>query len=375
MGSVYLDYNATSPLRACALDAICDASKEALNASAVHRNGRKGRKIVEDARAVLAAGLHVPPSAQIVFNSGATEGNNTVLQYFAAQYPDDTILISSIEHPSVYEVLEERMSYIPVDGDGRVDLERLDAMLSQAGRSVSLVSVMMANNETGVLQPVADIAKLAHKYGAFFHCDATQALGRVPIDMAGSFIDFITISGHKCGGPQGVGALVIGPCGNNPVLLQGGGQEKKLRAGTENVAGIAAFGAAADEAIQNLGAEYDRLSDLRMKLERGILEISPSAIIFGTQAKRLPNTTLFAVSGLKAETLVMAFDLEGVALSNGSACSSGTVKQSHVLSAMGVQDDLGAAALRISMGHGSQRSDVDAFLGVWKKLYERMSLS
>lgn len=360
---VYLDYNATALPRPEALAAAMTATRGAYNASSVHAEGRAARKMVEDARAQVAALVNVPP-AQIIFNSGATEGNNTVLKYFA----DGRVLVSAIEHPSVLEVLSAAEK-IPVTADGVVDLVALEKMLQQ--KKTTLVSVMMVNNETGAIQPVADISALVKKHGALFHCDAAQAAGRIKTDMAAVGIDFLTLSAHKIGGPQGMGALALGICGVTPVLLEGGGQEKKARAGTENVAGIAGFGAAAQAALAGMEA-FQKLSLLRDRLEAEVAKISPEAVFHARAVPRVSNTSMFSLPGALSETLLMAFDLEGVALSNGSACSSGTVRASHVLKAMDVADETAKSALRVSMGWATQESDIDRFLEVWSKIYGRM---
>lgn len=366
----YLDYNATSPLRPTARKAVMDAHDQILNASAAHSYGQAGRKLIEEARITLGKAINCEATG-IIFNSGATEGNNTVLQHFANTYPEDRILIGATEHAAVREVIPNAQ-IIPVDEDGLINLAELKDMLGEKPR-VSLVSVMLANNETGTIQPIKDIADLAHQNGAYMHSDAIQALGKIPIDMKDMGIDFLSLSAHKNGGPQGCGALAIGMCGITPVLLHGGGQEKQLRGGTENISGIAAFAASTEESINMLDAEHARLSALKQKLEDRLIETSPEAFIFSKNAPRLPNTTLFSVSGLKGETLVMNFDLEGIAVSNGSACSSGTVKQSRVLKAMNVAEDLAQGALRVTTGWNTKEEDIDHFLEVWQKIYARMN--
>lgn len=343
-----------------------DAHNAPLNASAVHSYGRQGRKIVEDSRAILSTAINCPAS-QIIFNSGATEGNNTALQHFAHAYPNEQILIGATEHPSVLEATQAA-KLIPVGTDGLVDLPALETLLQS---KTSLVSVMLANNETGIIQDIAAISALAHRHGALFHCDATQALGRIPIDMQALGIDFLTLSAHKIGAYQGVGALAIGLCGITPTLLHGGGQEKKARAGTENVAGIASFGAAITESLATLDTESQRLKTLQAKLETAIKSAAPTAIIHGKDQARLPNTTFLSLPGKSSETLLMAFDLDGIAISNGSACSSGTVKQSHVLCSMGIPPEIASSALRISTGWATTESDIDAFLEVWQKIASR----
>lgn len=366
---IYLDYNATAPLRENARAALISAHQAPLNASSVHAFGRLGRKMIEESRTNLSAAINCP-AAQITFNSGATEGNNTVLTHFARTYPNERILIGATEHPSIHDVPLANRAIIPVDRNGVIDLNALEALLKD-GNKTSLVSVMLANNETGTIQPIADIAVLAHSHGALMHCDATQALGRIPVDMQALSIDLMTLSSHKVGGPQGVGALAIGLCGIAPVLLHGGGQEKKLRAGTENVAGIAGFGAAVAEASAALDTEHVRLSALQKQLENGLKSITPDVIIHAENTPRLPNTTLFSLPGAKAESLLMALDLDGLALSNGSACSSGTVKASHVLQAMQTPVDIAKAALRISTGWNTQAGDIEAVLHSWQTLAAR----
>lgn len=356
---IYLDYNATAPLRPEIYAGMKDLLSQPLNASAVHSYGREGRKLIEQARTQIAALVNAPP-AQVIFNSGATEGNNTVLRHFAGE----KILISAIEHDSVREVVPKAQQ-IPVNADGVVELRSYEDLLRT--HRPALVSVMLVNNETGVIQPITEISALAHSHGALVHCDAVQAVGRIPIDIAALGVDFLTLSSHKIGGPQGVGALVLGLCGITPVLLHGGGQEKKARAGTENVAGIVDFGAAATLAFQNLAAEQTRLKMLQQKLETGLQKISSAIVIYGRDAPRVANTTLMGIPGQTSESLLMNFDLAGIALSNGAACSSGSVKPSHVLQAMGVNTKQ-AGTLRVSIGWGTQESDIDGFLQEMEKL-------
>ena len=355
---IYLDYNATAPLRPQAQDAVIAALKTPHNASSVHSYGRSAHKIIEEARENIAA-LIGTPSNQIIFNSGATEGNNTVLNHFKTE----RILASAIEHPAVLQAVDN-IEHIPVNATGLLDLNALERELK--ANKTGLVSVMMVNNETGVIQPIKEAAALAHKYGALFHCDAVQAAGRIPINMQELGIDFLTLSSHKIGGPQGVGALALGLCGITPTLLHGGGQEKSARAGTENVAGIAGFGAAAK------AAQLNPSKALQTYLEDKLANYE-HVIIFGQDAQRVHNTTLFALPGASSETLLMALDLEGIAVSNGSACSSGRVEPSHVLKAMNIEDHIAQGALRISTGWASTQDDIDRFIEVWDKVYSRMT--
>lgn len=358
---IYLDYNATTPLRSAALESMQNALSQPLNASSIHAFGQMGRKIVEDSRTQVAALINIP-AAQLIFNSGATEGNNTVLKYFSGE----RVLVSAIEHPSVLEA-SPKAEHIPATPDGLIDLQKLEALLN-TGKTPALVSVMLVNNETGVIQPIKDISALAKKYGALMHCDTVQAAGRIPVDMTDMDIDFLTLSSHKIGGPQGIGALALGICGITPTLLQGGGQEKYARAGTENVAGIAGFGAAAEDAETEIGKSA---IDLRA-FEKALLKIHPGTIIHGQNAPRVSNTTLFSVPGLPSETALMALDLDGIAVSNGSACSSGSIKTSHVLNAMNVDNATAKCALRVSTGWHTSQKDLDRFLESWTKICKRI---
>ncbi len=369
----YLDYNASAPLLPDAwkaMQSVYEPKNAAHNASAVHYFGREGRKIVERARIQVAELINIPPS-QVIFNSGATEGNNTILRYFAHRYPNDKILVSAADHASIVEAEDvlDNIIKIPVESSGLIDIKALEELLTN--NTVSLVSCMMVNNETGLIQNVSEISEIAHRHGALFHCDATQAAGRITINPQDDAIDFLTLSAHKIGGPQGVGALALGLCGQDPTLMFGGGQEKSLRAGTENVAGIAGFGAAAQYAHDNL-ENFQNLKTLRDTLENKIKQISPEAIIHCEDQSRVANTTFFSLPGTDSQSLLMAFDLEDIALSNGSACSSGTVKPSHVLKAMGMDEKIAASALRISTGWATKEDDIDAFANAWQKIYNRV---
>lgn len=363
MTRIYLDYNATAPIFPEVIHLTGELMTAPHNASSVHALGREGRKIVEQAREKTSELCGVQAN-QVIFNSGATEGNNTVLQHFSGQ----RVLVSSTDHKAVLDVLPGAV-HIPVGTDGLVDLHALEELLKQ--EPTALVSVMAVNNETGVIQPMAEISALAHKYGALYHCDAVQAAGKIPLNMAELGIDFMTLSAHKIGGPQGVGALVFGFCGQTPVLLHGGGQEKSARAGTENVAGIAGFGLACEIARKNL-PQYQKLEELRDRLENNLKEISPNITIYGQNVARAPNTSMFALPGITSERLLIALDLQGFALSNGSACSSGTVQPSHVLTAMGANDKDAASALRLSMGWNTKPEEIDAFLSAWKDITSRL---
>ena len=375
----YLDWNATSPLRPEAAAAISDALARAGNPSSVHAEGRAARAILERARESVAF-LVGAPGANVVFTGSGTEANVTALcpeiVVDGEMVRVDTLFVSAIEHPSVLSggrFAAERVRRIPVDGEGLVDIDWLarELVMEMAEGRRSLVSVMLANNETGVVEDVAEIARVARAAGAFSHCDAVQAAGRMPVAIGMLGVDFLTLSGHKIGAPAGVGALVLGNADVAPApLLVGGGQELRRRAGTENVAGIAGFGAAA-EAAREAVLYAPRIAGLRDRIAAGIAATTPDAVVFSAGAARLANTLCFAAAGLRAETAVIAFDLEGVALSSGSACSSGKVAASHVLAAMGVPADLARAALRVSIGETTEEADVERFLDAWKKISAR----
>ncbi len=363
---VYLDWNATAPLRPEARAAMAAALDVTGNPSSVHGAGRTARRLVEDARGQVAA-LAGVLAGDVVFLSGGTEGNMLALSPALG----DSLLVSAIEHPSVrcggrFASVDE----VPVTAAGTVDIEALQGRL--AGRSRPLVSVMLASNETGAIQPVARVADIVHAAGGLLHVDAVQGPGRIACDFGALGADLMTLSAHKLGGPQGVGALIKRADISFEPLIRGGGQERGMRAGTENVAGIAGFGAAAKAAHENLATEAERMTGLRNRLETGLRVVATETVIFSEAVSRLPNTTLFAIPGMKAETAVIAFDLEGVAVSSGSACSSGKVTPSHVLAAMGVAPDLARGAIRVSLGRTTSEADIEAFLKAWAKLAENL---
>jgi cysteine desulfurase len=364
----YLDWNATAPLRPQAHAAVAAALAAVGNPSSVHAEGRAARRLVEEARGAVAALVGAEPG-NVVFTSGGSEANMLALSPAIGGRAFDRLLVSAIEHPSVLAGGRfGRVATIPVTPDGLVDLGALARGLA-AGTGRPLVSVMLANNETGVVQPVCEVARIVHEADGLLHVDAVQAAGRIPCDIKALGADLLTISGHKIGAPKGVGALVKAAAGLQiDPLITGGGQERRARAGTENVLGIAGFGAAAAEARHELASEAVRMAALRDRLEQGILQISPDAIIFGVDVERVPNTTLFAVPGMKAETAVIGFDLAGVAVSSGAACSSGKVAPSHVLAAMRVPPALARGAVRISLGPTTTESEIDHFLDAWRKL-------
>jgi cysteine desulfurase len=380
---IYLDWNATAPLRPDARAAMVAALDQPGNPSSVHAEGRAARHLVERAREQVAA-LVGADARNVIFTSGGTEANALALTP-AVERPGDKepkgllarLMVSAIEHPSVRSggrFAHDSVEEIAVRGDGVVDLADLERRLGEPGRGRALVSIMHANNETGVLQPIAAAADLVHAAGGVLHVDAVQTAGRIPCDIKALGADLVTVSSHKIGGPQGVGALVKAAEGLHfaDPLLRGGGQERGSRAGTENVAAIAGFGAAAREAAEGLLAEGPRVAVLRERLEAGLREIAAETVIFGAAAERVPNTTLFAVPGQKAETALIALDLAGIAASSGSACSSGKVTASHVLEAMGVAPGLAAGAVRLSLGRNTTETEVEGFLIAWRKLVSRL---
>jgi cysteine desulfurase len=375
----YFDWNATAPMREEARQALADALAISGNPSSVHAEGRAARRLVEHAREEVAALVKARPS-DVFFTSSGTEANMLALtpaiETAAEKRPRERLLISAIEHSSVRSggrFPRQAIEELPVGADGRLDVAALAQAMAKSPRS--LVSLMLANNETGVVQPVAEAAAIVHAAGGLLHVDAVQAVGRIACDIGALGADLLTLSAHKIGGAKGVGALVRTSDDIHIAdpLIRGGGQERGLRAGTENVAGIAAFGAAAAIARRDRAAEAAHMLKLRDLLETGLKAISPQAVISGAGAERLPNTTLFAAEGMKAETAVIAFDLEGIAVSSGAACSSGKVQPSHVLAAMGVSPPLTRGAVRVSLGWTTAETDIERFLGAWRKLATALS--
>ncbi len=364
--ATYLDHNATAPVRREAADAVCEVLTLCGNPSSVHGAGRRAHGWLETARERVAALVGRPP-AHVIFTSGGTEANALALKGCGRS----RVFVSAIEHPSVLNALDHA-ELIPVDGDGIVDLNWLDKTLEECG-SEALVSVMAANNETGVLQPMEKVAEVVRRHGALLHSDAVQLVGKAPLDKLSAQTHMMSLSAHKLGGPQGVGAVIadeldvaLAP------LIKGGGQERSKRAGTENLPGIVGFGVAAELAKNDLeGAE--RLAVLRDDLENRLTQIVPAAVFAAQDRPRLPNTSCFAVPGLKAETLVMALDLAGVMVSAGSACSSGKVKASHVLKSQGWSDDLAAGAIRVSLGRTTTEVDIEKFMDAWMEVYRRLA--
>ena len=362
-GAVYLDHNATAPVRPEAADAVARALSMVGNPSSVHGFGRAARRLVDDAREGIA-GLAGAASEDVVFTGGGSEANNLAL----AGCDRRRILVSAVEHDSVLNA-DAAVETVPVDADGIIDLNALDSRLALAN-GPALVSVMLANNETGTIQPVASVVEVTRRHDALVHCDAVQAAGKMPLSFSDLGVDMLTLSAHKMGGPQGMGALIVGPGVALKALVRGGGQERGRRAGTESVPLIAGFGAAAlavggDE-------EFRRLARLRDGLEERMARLAPAPQLLGRGTSRLPNTSCIAMPGVASETQVMALDLAGIAVSAGSACSSGKVRPSHVLRAMGLGETEAGSAIRVSLGWTSTEADVEHFVEAWAEINERL---
>ena len=368
MLDTYLDHNATAPLRDEVREAMLAALGPPSNPSSVHGFGQRARLLVEEAREALAARINARPE-EVIFTSGGTEANAMALKR-----PHSALAVSAIEHVAVLDAAPSAHR-LPVDAEGVLDRGALEEWLREQDASKGIgIALMLANNETGVVQPVTEVAALAAEYGAWLHCDAVQGLGKRPIDFAGLGADSMALSAHKIGGPTGVGALVLREGVAAHPLAHGGGQEKNRRPGTENVAGIAGFGVAAR--LADPGEFEAHCLPLRQALEDQLLAEAPDATVFGRGADRLANTSCIAMPGHSAETQVMALDLEGIAVSAGAACSSGKVKSSHVLEAMPLDDaekgaGLASCAIRVSTGPGTVRDDVDRLAEIWLRLYKR----
>jgi cysteine desulfurase len=368
---VYLDWNATTPLCQQAREAMAAAWDLTGNPSSVHAEGRASRRVVEDARAVIADAIGAD-ARNVVFTSGGTEANSLALTPGLrrnSDLPINRLVVSAVEHASVLaggRFPRQAIATLRVGTSGILDLNHLREILADG--APALVSVMAANNETGALQPVAEVAEIVHGAGGLLHVDAIQAIGKIAFDIRDVRADLISISAHKVGGPKGVGALVLANGLNGlDASIRGGGQEQGRRAGTENLPGIVGFSAALKAAVASRDGDMRRVENLRKRLETG-LRRTPGAFVFSEDAPRLPNTTLFTVPGLKAETAVIGFDLAGIAVSSGSACSSGRVQPSHVLEAMGFGPEPAKGAVRLSLGWSTTEADIDCCLEAWRKL-------
>lgn len=355
--NIYLDYNATCPLLPKVKEAMLDVMDMPLNPSSIHSYGRKAKMIIDAARARITNLVGADDTYQVIFTSCGTEANNMALKGFE----NHRVITSVIEHPSVLSSVGEGL--IPVDENGIIRLEVLEQLLSTSDKP-ALVSIQTANNETGVSQPVAEIAKLIHAHKGIFHTDAVQAFSKIEFNALNIDADLITVSGHKFGGPIGAAALVFKK--NLPLapLMIGGGQEHRFRPGTQNVVAIHGFGVAADIAL-NMLSRASEIESLRDYFEHSILKYFPETIFFGKYSKRLPNTSLVSMIGQMSETQVIYFDLNKVALSAGAACSSGKVDFPVALLAMGVDADLAKTALRVSIGYGTTKEEMDIFIKLW----------
>ena len=363
----YLDWNATAPLRPEAAAAVAHALTLTGNSSSVHRAGREARRLLERARADVAA-LVDAAADEVVFTAGGTEANALALQAF----PGRRVLVSAIEHDSVLANAADA-ARIPATPDGLVELAAIERLLA-AERRPALVSLMFANNETGAIQPVAEAVRIAHAHGALVHCDAVQGAGKQPIDFRQLGCDLMTLSAHKLGGPMGVGALIVADGLDIAPLIRGGGQERSRRAGTENLPGICGFGAATVSAAAGM-IVWRNADALREQAEARLAAIAPDAVIYAAGAPRLPNTICIGMPGVPAATQVMALDLAGVMVSAGAACSSGKVRRSHVLDAMGVAERDAECAIRISLGWSTTAAEINHLVEAWGALYARTRAS
>ena len=371
MTRTYLDYNASAPLKPEAREAVVAALDHAGNPSSVHWAGRAARKIVEDARASVAAYVGASADA-IVFTSGATEANNLALTGVGG--PDQPVrrIVGATEHESVLDV-DPDAEILPVRPDGAVDIARLQRMLTDRDWRPCLVSVMAVNNETGVVQPIDEVVQTAHAAGAKVHCDAVQASGLAGgLRMRERGIDIVTLSAHKLGGPRGAGAIAVSSQVELRPMILGGGQERRMRSGTENVAGIAGFGAVCRDA-ENYLPNIARARELRDRVERGLADLPNPPLVIAANGNRAGHVTNIALVGVPAETQVMALDIDGIAVSAGAACSSGKVKTSHVLSAMGFEDKIAGCAIRVSFGWASSEEDADRFLEAYSRMSGRLA--
>ena len=361
---IYFDHNASTPVRPEVAEAMSGLGDLYANPSSLHREGQRARAAIDHAREQVAALVNAHPD-EVVFTSGGTEGDHLAIlgAAWARAKHGTRVVISAVEHHAVHgaaEVLADQgwaIDHLPVGDDGRVDPETIELRADTV-----LVSLMLANNETGVIQRVGEITRLAHAAGALAHCDAVQAAGKIPIDFRALGVDYLVVSAHKIGGPKGAGALVVRRDAPLTPLFRGSGHEHGRRGGTENLTGIVGLGVAAECAARDLEAEAERLGSLRRRLEAGIADIDLRAIVHGAGAPRLPNTVNVSFPGARSDRLLMALDAQGIAVSAGAACASGAVEPSPVLSAMGVSRELAVCAVRLSMGRTTTEADVDTVI-------------
>ncbi|SFC38941.1 cysteine desulfurase [Nocardioides terrae] len=385
---VYLDHAATTPMAPAAVEAMTTHLLEVGNASSLHASGRRARRVVEESRETIAQALDCRPG-EVVFTSGGTEADNLAVKgvYWSRRAEDPRrvrILATSVEHHAVLDPLQwlearegAKVELLPVDEAGRLDVHALEQAIAREPESVALVSVMWANNEVGALQPVADVVRLAGEHGIPVHTDAVQAVGTVPVSFAGSGVDALSLTGHKVGGPYGVGALVARRELPVTALVHGGGQERDIRSGTIDAPAIAGFAAAVELAVKEQASYAAQVGALRDELVRGVLSVVPDAFLNGPPAgaERLPGNAHFSFPGCEGDSLLMLLDARGIECSTGSACSAGVPQPSHVLLAMGRTDAQARSSLRFSLGHTSTRADVDALVEAIGPCVERARLA
>ncbi len=368
-GCVYADYNATAPISENVKKSIFEVLlKQTLNPSSLHKRGQEARKILQDARDNVRGAIGVSSDKEIVFTSGATEANNLVMRGIAGYLH----IISAIEHPSILNSACNPY-IIPVNQEGIVDFLELEKILSELKGNKAIVSVMMANNETGGIQPIEEIAEIAHKFGAICHTDTAQSVGKIKVNMEDLGVDLLTLSAHKFGGVAGSGVLIFNKeLAIEPIII-GGGQEKGFRGGTENIVAIAGLSAALQN-IPDLLSKMDEVKELRDQLECELLNLASDIRIFGKNSKRLPNTSFIYMPGVKSDVQLMHFDLNHIAVSNGSACSSGKVEPSHVLLAMGATKEQAECSIRISIGPETKPQDIKKIVDCWYNIYKQNTL-
>ncbi|QQV75263.1 Cysteine desulfurase IscS [Rickettsia tillamookensis] len=367
---IYLDHNATTFIDPKIKEYIISLMDKELNPSSAHSSGRFAKNVIETARSQIATALGITLSSReydITFTSSGTESNNLIMKNFY----DGDIFISAIEHLSIYNHIKHapNIKIIRVNTQGLVDLEHLEELLAQSNTSKKLVSVMMANNESGVLQDIAEIGKITKKYDARFHSDLVQGFGRIPINIKELGLNFVTISGHKIGGGQGGAALISNSNFQVTPIIIGGGQEKSVRSGTENVLAIAGFGLVAELITKDISEKYIKIKSLQEILEKKLKEY-PNVNIVSNSVARLPNTTLITIPNTDAQVKLIGFDLRNICISSGSACSSGKISKSHVLTNMGIGEEEANSSIRVSLSHTNTVSDIEAFIEAFEEIYE-----
>jgi cysteine desulfurase len=374
--ATYFDHNGTTRLDSRVLERMLPfMAEQSGNATSRHSAGRSARQAIEQAREQVAAAVGAYPS-QVVFTGSGTEADNLAIDGIASANGVEQVLISAVEHPAISRPAHAlqwqgiRTDLIAADANGLIQPSALEAAIAEAVKPVGLVSVMLANNETGVIQPLSQLAEIARQHKAWIHTDAVQALGKIAVDFAELNVHAMTLSSHKIHGPQGAGALILDKRVDIRPLIYGGGQEKGLRSGSENLAALVGFGMAAELSASGLAPRREHMEKLRARLEQGLIELG--AVVFGAHASRLPNTSFFAFAGIEGETLVMALDRQGFAVASGSACSSDSTEPSHVLLAMGVQPDLARGSVRVSLGYTNTMQEIDAFLLTLKGELQRL---